>query len=110
MPQLVSYQEKEQTLEVRCLVLENEGPEVLQQQLLYRSWRGSGGERLLKLQCLKDVIWAEEIARLGPEFDSPERGEGGEGHTKDRDIIVMYFCIAFATETGRPVRLSGYPE
>lgn len=64
----------------------------------------------MKLQCLKEVIWAEEIAHLGPEFDSPERGEGGEGHTKDRDIIVMYFCIAFATETGKPVRLSGYPE
>lgn len=53
MPQLVSYQEKEQTLEVRCLVLEKEGPEVLQQQLLCRSW-GEGG--LLKLHCLRDNL------------------------------------------------------
>lgn len=94
MPQLVSYQEKEQTLEV----------EVLQQQLRCRSW-GEGG--LLKLHCLKEIIWAEEIAHLGPEFDSPERG-GWRWGTTDRDIVVMYFCIARATETGRPLRVSGY--
>lgn len=53
-------------------MLENEGPEVLQQQLLCRSWGKVGG--LLKSRCLKEVILAEEIAHLGPEFDSPEPG------------------------------------
>lgn len=40
----------------------------------------------------------------------PQNPGGWDGETTDRDIVVMYFCIACATETGRPLWLSGYPE